>query len=355
MLLFGLGALLVGAALGSSIKTVILPRAVPSKIARWVFLSVRSAFEVRIGRGATYERRDALFAAYGPTSLLALLAVWVLIILVGYTAIFVALGHPFFEAFQLSGSAVVTLGFAPPRDVGTTLAVVSEAFLGLIELALLITYLPTLYTAFQRREAQVTMLEVRAGSPPSGVEMLLRFARLGRIDHLSEEVWEQWEVWFVDLEETHSSLPALNFFRSPQPHRSWITAAGAVLDGAALYASVVDIDHDSHADLCLRAGYLCLRQIAGSFNLAYTAEPRRGDPISIARREFDDAVDQLQGGGLPVKADREAAWADFSGWRVNYDDVLLALAALVAAPYAPWSSDRGAVRRRGAVRALIGR
>jgi len=201
---------------------------------------MRVIFDLRVGRSATYERRDHVYAMYGPLSLLILLLVWILFILAGYTLMFWGLGRPPATAFALSGSSIVTLGFEAPRDLPTTLLVLTEAWVGLVELALLITYLPTIYGAFQRREALVSMLEVRAGAPPSGVTMLERFYRLHTLDHLSGEVWEAWEGWFVDVEETHTSLPALNFFRSPQPHRSWITAAGAVLDGASLYASALE-------------------------------------------------------------------------------------------------------------------
>jgi hypothetical protein len=345
----------------SSIRTVILPRAVPSRLTRWVFLSMRTVYELLIGRGATYERRDRIMASYGPGSLLVLLVTWIAIILAGYMAIYWALGHDPAMAFKLSGSAVVTLGFAAPDDIPTTVAVVTEGLIGLVELALLITYLPTLYGAFQRRENLVTKLEVRAGAPPSGLEMLERLHRLSGLDSLSEEIWQQWEDWFVDVGESHTSLPALNFFRSPEPQRSWVTAAGAVLDAASLYASTLEVDfrergrHDTHADLCIRAGYISLRHICKFFRLPYNPNPQRGDPISIAREEFVAAYDRLRDAGLPLKADADQAWLDFAGWRVNYDDALLALAQLISAPYAPWSSDRGAIRRPSMLRGLIGR
>jgi hypothetical protein len=134
-----------------------------------------------------------------------------------------------------------------------------------------------------------------------------------------------------------------------------VTASGAVLDAASLYASTLEGEHDVRADLCIRAGYLALRQISKSFGLSFDADPRPGDPISIARAEFDAAYEELRAAGLPVRADAERAWNDFAGWRVNYDAVLVGLAALVSAPYAPWSSDRGAVRRRPSpLRAMLG-
>jgi hypothetical protein len=189
----------------------------------------------------------------------------------------------------------------------------------------------------------VTSLEVRAGSPPSGRELVWRFWALERM-HALNDVWLEWERWFVDLEETHTSLPALVFFRSPQPDHHWVTAAGAVLDGAALTLSTIDVERDVQADICLRAGYLCLRRIAGRFGFPYDPDPQPTDPISITRDEWDEVVESLASEGVPVKADRDQAWRDFSGWRVNYDAVLLVLANITTAPYAPWSSDRSGDR-----------
>jgi hypothetical protein len=207
----------------------------------------------------------------------------------------------------------------------------------------LISILPTMYAAFSRREQAVNMLEVRAGSPPSAIELSERFNRLKRFDEL-HPCWEQWEQWCVELEETHTSLSAI--FRSPQPEHSWITAAGAVLDSGAMAAAVVDIPRDAQIDLMIRAGYIALRHIADFFRIPYDPNPKPTDPISIAQQEFEAAYDRLASVGVPLKPDREQAWRDFSGWRVNYDTVLLALANLTLAPYAPWSSDRSMRARR---------
>ena len=339
-LVFAGGAFVVVATFGSAVRTVILPRGIPARLGRAVFISMRILFRLRIGRNATYERRDRVMAGYAPTSLLTLLVVWIALVLGGYTVMYWSLGgRSVREAFTLSGSAILTLGFSRPPDLPATVLAFGEAATGLILLAMLITYLPSIYGAFSRREAAVTALEIRAGTPPSGVEMIQRYWILGRIDQL-DEVWIRWEDWFVDLEETHLSFPALVFFRSPQPDHSWLTAAGAVLDAASLSVAAVDITRNVRAEFCIRAGYLALRRIASFFGIPYDPDPKRGDPITIARNEFDEACRRLAEAGVPLKPDLQAAWLDFAGWRVNYDTVLIALAGLTAAPYAPWSSDR---------------
>jgi hypothetical protein len=197
-----------------------------------------------------------------------------------------------------------------------------------------------MYSAFSRREIAVNLLGVRAGTPPSAVEMLMRFHRLERMDLLHAS-WETWEAWFADLEESHTSLAALVFFRSPQPDQSWITAAGAVLDAASLASSILDAPPDPQAALCIRAGFLALRRIADFFDVPYNPNPHYpDDPISVTREEFDVAYDQMAGQGVPLKPDRDEAWKNFAGWRVNYDAVLIALCELTMAPEAPWSADR---------------
>jgi hypothetical protein len=169
--------------------------------------------------------------------------------------------------------------------------------------------------------------------------MLKRYQRIHGLGRLNE-VWRAWEVWFADLEESHTSLAALAFFRSPQPDRSWITAAGAVLDAASLTASALDVPKDPQADLTIRAGYVALRSIADFFGIPHNENPLPTDPIGVRREEFDAVLDELARSNLPIKADRDQAWRDFTGWRVNYDTVLRTLCTLTMAPYAPWSSDR---------------
>jgi hypothetical protein len=340
VVIFMVGVVVVAGTLGSAVRTVILPRGIPARLARIVFLAMRFVFRLRTGRSATYEKQDRIMALYAPLSLLVLLVVWLTSVLIGYAGMLWGLGgRSVQDAFVLSGSSLLTLGFARAEELAPTLLAFTEAAIGLILLALLITYLPSLYGAFSRREAAVTALEVRAGAPPSGVEMIERFWVLERIDKLGE-VWTQWEGWFVDIEETHTSFHALVFFRSPQPDHSWITAAGAVLDAASLTASTVVTPRDVQAEICIRAGYLALRRIAHFFSIPYDPDPAPNDPITVTRGEFDSAYDRLAGAGVPLRPDRDEAWRNYAGWRVNYDTVLVALAELTMAPMAPWSSDR---------------
>src|SRR5262249_13734367 len=233
-----------------------------------------------------------------------------------------------------SGSSLLTLGFLrPPTAAGEVLAFL-EAAIGLALLALLVSYLPTIYASFSRRELLVNLLEVRADSPPSPIVMITRMDRLEGLDALHQQ-WVAWETWFSELEETHTSLPVLVFYRSQQPDHSWVNAAGAMMDAAAIVRSSVAIPMDVQADLMIRAGYLALRRIAEFFKIPFDPNPAPTEPTSIERARFEHALDVLAASGVPVVEDRDQAWLDFNGWRVNYAPVRRALERLTMAP-TPW-------------------
>jgi hypothetical protein len=340
VVVFLLGVALVWETVSSAVRTFVLPRGAPDFISGVVFIGMRRLFDLRLRGEQQYKRRDRIMAFYGPVAVLSLLPAWLILLLLGYTAMYWGLGAGTWRtAFDYSGSSLLTLGLTSLDSTFQAALGFSEAALGLILVALLIAFLPTIYSAFSKREAAVAMLEVRAGTPPSCIEMLGRYHRIHGLSHL-HEVWSDWEIWFSEIEESHTSLAALAFFRSPQPDRSWVTASGAVLDTASLVNAALDIPHDPQADLCIRSGYLALRRIADYFGITYDMNPRSTDPISIKRSEFDAVLDELSRQGLQLKSDRDKAWRDFQGWRVNYDTVLLTLADLTMAPYAPWSSDR---------------
>lgn len=338
-LLAGTG--LVVFTMASAIRTFVVPRGVPDRLTRLVYRTSRRFFDLRLYRVRSYMVKDRVMAYYAPVTLVFFPIVWLTLISFGFAGVFYATSErTLFEAFRLSGSAITTLGFAAGSDTWIEHGLIFvESTIGLVMVAILISYLPTMYSAYSTREAAVTKLDVRAGSPPSAIELIKRSFRIG-LDHEMTGLWIEWENWFVSLEESHTSLPSLVFYRSPVPEYNWVVAAGVILDSAALYNAVVDNGRDPHADLCIRAGYLALRRIAGFFGVTYNEAATYEDSISIERQEFDDACDELSRAGVPIKTDRDQAWKDYKGWRVNYDATLLALCNIVMAPYAPWSSDR---------------
>jgi hypothetical protein len=334
------GLFLVVGPMDAAVRTFVLPRGVPVALTRLIFRNVRLVFNMLTRRARDYEARDRIMALYAPIALLVLPTAFLLSIFVGFACFFYSWDDVHWgDAFLESGSSLFTLGFARPPHLGMTFVAFAEAAIGLGLVALLIAYLPIIYSAFSRREVAVTGLAVRAGTPPTAWELLERAHRTGFLDHL-DPTWELWETWFQELSETHTSLGVLAFFRSPNPHRSWITASGAVLDAASLRYAMLDMPWSAPPALCIRSGYLALRELADFYTIEYDPDPAADAAISIAREEFDEVYSRLAIAGLPMRTDRDQAWRDYRGWRVNYDRVLVALAALVMAPYAPWSSDR---------------
>lgn len=337
---FGLGGYVVIWTLISAVRSFVLPRSDNVFLTRLVFQALFRIFQLRISWVKTYPERDWLMSFFSPVALLVLPVIWLTLISVGYMLMFWAVGvRPWYDAYLLSGSSLLTLGFAAVHNLTEAMLAFSEATLGLGLVALLISYLPTMFTAFTERETAVSLLEIYASTPPSAMEMLKRMHRIHGLDYLTE-IWKDWERWFVELEQTHTSLIALVFFRSPHVGQSWVITAGTVLDVAALRSSTLDLPHDPKADLCIRAGYLALQNIVDFFRIPFNPRPRPTDSISVTRAEFMTLCRELAEAGVPLKPDLDQAWRDFAGWRVNYDRVLLVLAGLTMAPEAPWSGDR---------------
>jgi hypothetical protein len=346
VLAFVAGALLVAVTLLSAIRTFVLPRAARVRLSQASFHLVGMVFSLFARPSRPYAERDRIMALYAPVALLAQPLVWSVLFVAGYTGMFWAIGiHPIGRAYLASGAALLTFGFdASPGYVAHTLAF-TEGMLGIAMIGLLIAYLPSIYGGFSRREADVALLDTYAGSPPSPSAMLALQHYQRDLSQLDDQ-WARWQRWFAEIEESHTSIAAICFLRSPQPERSWITAAGCVLDAASLTASAIDMPRTRQAEVTIRTGFLALRRIADYFQIPYDPDPKPQDPISISRSEFDEVLSRLAAAGLPIVSDRDAAWISFAGWRVNYDRPLLALAGMFMAPRSLWTGDRADPYRR---------
>jgi hypothetical protein len=334
----------IATVLASVLRTVVLPRAVPARLARLVFLSVRSVLQIRlrlIGR-SDYRTRDHVFALQAPLGVFAQLFTWGGLNLLCFAALFWSLdtthlsGGSLARAIELSGSSMFTLGFDPPRGLLRHIVAFTDAGVGLTLFALVITYLPSLYSAFSRREALITKLVVRTGSPPSGPQLLIRTWELDRFDRL-EEVWGPWEDWFIDLGESHTTFPQLGFFRSPHPRNHWVLAAEAVLDAAALRMTACDVPHQSRSELCLEAGIDAFGSIARFLGIP-DEPPEEEAEILLSQDQFTDGCQTMAERGIPIRPDTDAAWRDFRRTRARYEPLIAVLGAMTDAPRSEWSS-----------------
>jgi hypothetical protein len=340
------GGVLVLTTWTSVVGTLIMPRQVSSWLTRWVDQLINGAFQ-RVSAGIEdFRRRDRVLAAQAPAILIGQLAAWLGISFLGFTLLlWPCLTRGITRAFAVAGSSMFTLGFVEPAGGGPLVIVFLAAATGLVIVALQIAYLPTLYSAFNRRETEVALLNARAGVPSWGPELLARThyalgSGVSTIDTLPD-LYAQWERWAADLAESHTTYLPLVRFRSPRPLSSWVTALLAVLDSAALFlalspkaAPVVP------ARLCLRSGFMCFNQIARALGADIPAEPDASAGIGLTYEEFLDAIARLRKVDFPIEREPAEAWDDFVGWRVNYERAAYAVAAAVDAVPALWSGPR---------------
>jgi hypothetical protein len=340
------GAVLVLTAWASVIGTLIVSRPVASSLTRWVDRVVDGAFRLATRPFADYKRRDRVLAGQAAAVLIGQLVAWLGIAFLGYALLL----WPFAprgvgSAFTASGSSLFTLGFAEPPGAAPVAIVFFAAATGLIVVTLQIAYLPTLYSAFNRRETEVALLNARAGVPSWGPELLARThyalgSGVSAIDTMPD-LYARWERWAADVTESHTTYLPLVRFRSPGPRSSWVTALLAVLDSAALFlalspkaAPVVP------ARLCLRSGFLCFNRIARAMGIEVPDEPDPGAGISVTYEEFLHAIGDMRKVDFPIERDPEDAWPDFVGWRVNYERAAYAVANALDVVPALWSGPR---------------
>jgi hypothetical protein len=341
------GALLVISAAWSVIGTVVVPRRVRSRLARVVAVTVHGAFHFVADGFDSYEPRDRILAAQAPIQLILQIVVWLAVYELGFALLLwptLPTGG-LADAFALAGSSLCTLGYLAAPNGGSRVLVDIAALVGLGTVALQIGYLPTLYAAFNRREGLVTMLDSRAGVPSWGPELLARthyglgsgVSAMGKLP----ELFEDWERWSADVSESHATYLPLTNFRSPRPLSSWLTAQLAVLDAAALYLSLIpEAAGAVSARLCLRGGFSCLGTIARARGFAIPEDADPKDGITLTYEEFVEAIGRLASVDFPLERSNEDAWADFVGWRVNYEAAAYAIAQVIDAPPALWSGPR---------------
>ena len=339
-----IGALLVYAAARSVIGTVIVPRAVGSWLTRWVDKVVNFSYRALTSKINDHKRVDRLLAGQAAAILMGQLVVWVVIFYVGFALLlWPIVPGGIGLAFSLAGPAV----FGPNDSLGAgerTLADLA-AIAALVTVTLQIAYLPTLYSAFNRRETDVSLLNARGGVPSWGPELLARThyalgSGASTIDTLPD-LYGQWERWASDVAESHTTYLPLVRFRSPRPMSSWVTALLAVLDSAALYlalspkaAPVVP------ARLCLRSGFICFAEVARAMGIEVPAEPDPNAGISLTYDEFLAAVERMRKVNFPIEREPEDAWPDFVGWRVNYEHAAYGVAYALDIVPALWSGPR---------------
>ncbi len=349
------GIFLVLSVLISAVETVVLPRDGFTSITRCVFAI---ANRILVHEWRSEDRRANLRALYAPIALVSLPLVWMLSVTIGFAFVFWGIkSGTAQECFKISGSSLFTLGFAEPNGGSRIWLTFVEATIGLGLVALLISYLPTIYTAHHEREKGISVLRPFAGTPPSPVDLLVNLQRLGVLDN--PELWRTAASWMMELDQTHTAFPALSYFPESSPGQSWVASVGSMLDGAALYLSASDFSTDDNVSdevkgpmMALAYGLPTLVRIGRSAGLPLATpelltdliarESEPAPPISLRRDEYITALDRLQP-LLPVPDnERERCWRRFAWTRSGYDRAVRGMAGLTLAPPAPWTTDRPA-------------
>jgi hypothetical protein len=275
------GIVAILATLLDAFETVVLPRRVRRsfRISSWFYRRTWIPWRKLARRIRNQSRRENFLGYFGPLSLIFLLALWAAALILG----FALLQHGAGEHFRLSGEPLTfgllvyhsgetffTLGYGdiiPSSGVARALAVI-ESGLGFAFLGVVIGYLPTIYSSFSRREIEISLLDARAGSPPTAAELLARFGNCPQ-QAVLDQIFKDWERWAAEVLESHLSYPALSFFRSQHNNQSWLGALTTILDGSALVMAGVEGLRNEQAKITFAMARHAMVDLAQVVNARY--------------------------------------------------------------------------------------
>src|SRR5579859_1106173 len=328
-------------------EAIILPRRVTRKF-RLTRLFYRISW--RTWRFATNlvparKTREALLGFFGPISLLLLIGVWAVGLVLGFglmhfgagSAVRVTGGQPgFWTDLYLSGTTFFTLGLGDvlPGSALAHVLVVAEAVFGFGFLAAIIGYLPFIYSSFSQREVNISLLDSRAGTPPTAGELLRRHSYQGGQNAL-REVLKDWELWSAELMESHLSYPVLAYFRSQHDNQSWIASLTAILDTCALVKVGIDDACERQAELT----FAIARHAVVDLSQVFGTEPKPLPHERLTAAELNRIRDTLARQGLKLKDGQEADHA-LSALRGMYEPYIFALATYLNQSLPPWIPQR---------------
>ena len=331
------------AVLVDAFKTIILPRRATGRfrITRIFYIVTWHPWVWMTCLLKDTRQREAVFSYYGPLSLIFLLMVWASGMVLGFALLYYGLGNPFHDPMRwtgirsdiyVSGTTFFTLGLGDvtPSDAWARALVILEAGTGFGFLAVVMGYFPVLYSAFSRREVSISLLDARAGSPPTAAELLRRHASEGAEKALALLLVE-WERWSAELLESHISYPLLCYFRSQHTHQSWISALTAILDTSALLVAGVRGHEARQAQLTFAMARHAVVDLAQIFSLP----PVRGGADRLPPERYEQLYALLCQAGVSVCRD-QASYERLRDLRGLYEGYAEALADYLRMPLPPW-------------------
>ncbi len=345
-----LGAALIAIVLGDAFETIVLPRRVTRQIslARLFYQSTWFSWSRAVRSIFKGKRQETFLSWYGPFSLLLLLILWATGLVIGFALVHWASGSliktqegtvSFGTYLYLSGTTFFTLGIGdviPTTTFGRGL-VAFEAGMGFGFLALMIGYLPVLYQSFSRREVTISLLDARAGSPPTAGEMLRRQCHDEGMEEL-RKLFHEWERWSADLLESHLSYPVLAYFRSQHDNQSWLGALTAILDASAFAIVCLEGSCERQAQLTFAITRHTIVDLAQIFN----CPPREPDQDRLSEAEWDSLHTTLAEAGLKLR-EQKPAKQELSELRRSYEPYVYSLSKYLHIKVPPWIPSSSAI------------
>lgn len=313
------GVVIIGVVLLDAFETVVLPRRVTRqfKLTAWFYRRTWIPWKRIAGHIQPGSRQQSFLGYFGPLSLIMLLAFWAAGLIFGFALLQYGFGGheqlgsepiTFGRILYHSGETFFTLGYGDivPTSALARLLSVFEAGMGFAFLGVVIGYLPVVYGAFSRREIQISMLDARAGSPPTAAELLVRLA--GSSEHpnieqrVLDEVLRDWERWASELLESGLSYPVLSFFRSQHSNQSWLGALMTMLDVTSLIITGIEGIHPGQARLTFAMARHAAVDLAQVVNARYDASA----PERLTEGDFTALKETLAAVGLNLRSTEEA-------------------------------------------------
>ena len=313
------GLVIIAVVLLDAFETVVLPRRVTRqfKLTAWFYRRTWIPWKKIAGRIRTPARQQSFLGYFGPLSLILLLEFWAATLILGFALLQYGIGGheqlgneptTFGRIVYHSGETFFTLGYGdivPTSSMARALSVL-EAGMGFAFLGVVIGYLPVVYASFSRREIQISMLDARAGSPPTAVELLVRLAGTSEnpaIDQIVlDEVLRDWERWAGELLESGISYPVLSFFRSQHSNQSWLGALMTMLDVTSLVMTGIEGIHPGQARLTFAMARHAAVDLAQVVNARY--DPQAAERLTDA--DFNALRETLAAAGLKLRSTEEA-------------------------------------------------
>ncbi len=342
------GLILIAVVLWEGFETIVLPRRVTRRfrLTRFFYRRTWGPWAKMVGSVVPARWRETWLSVFGPLSLLLLLSIWAGGLIVGFALLHWAAGsavlardgsYGFLTDLYLSGSTFFTLGLGDvvPRSTVARFLVVIESGMGFAFLALVIGYLPALNQSFARREVSISLLDARAGSPPTASEMLRRHSHERGMETL-RQLLHEWERWSAEFLEGHLSYPVLAYFRSQHDNESWLAALTAILDTCALIMAFSEKVCARQAELT----FAMARHAVVDLCLVFKTGPREPTHNRMPPETLAELQSTLATAGIMLR-EGEAADLKLEELRKMYEPYIDALAAYFQTSIPPWIGAEG--------------